>query len=528
MLESLILQNESKTLEFKENTKSLTSIVKTVVAFANTAGGVIVIGVSNQEKRIIGIENPLQEEEKLANTIADSITPLIIPDIQISSIRNKELLVIQIPHLAGPFYLKSFGLEHGTYVRIGSTNRLADSTIILSLQMLAKNISFDELPCVGSTLVDIDDEIIQIYLSSMFRNITEKQYESLNIASRRHDKLYPTNGGILLFSQNRFRWFPDTSIACVCFADETHETIIDQQEIKSPLIMAHEEILTFIRRNTKMGAKIHASTREDIPQYPPQAIREAIINAIVHSDYSIKGSRIQIAIFSNRIEITNPGGLPYGQTMELALSGVSLMRNRVIGRLFREIKLIERLGTGLKRIISVYEKINAKSPLFEELNNHFRATLYSADTLAVNLELWEQQLIEKLTQQNHLSTTEIAKLWKVTTRTARTKLKKIVENGIINRVATSIQDPHAVFKLGKITRRIKYKECDISYTIYRDKYGEFTARWCITIHAEDVIDSQFELEKSYTSIQLAENEVIKRSKNWIDSQISSGRFKPVQ
>jgi ATP-dependent DNA helicase RecG len=148
--------------------------------------------------------------------------------------------------------------------------------------------------------------------------------DSLNIASRRHEKWYPTNGCILLFGKNRFTWFPDASIACVCFADETQEEIIDQQEIKTPLIMAHKEILAFIRRNTKMGAKIHESVREDIPQYPPEAVREAVINAIVHVDYSIKGSRIQIAIFSNRIEITNPGGLPYGQTMVLALSGVSI------------------------------------------------------------------------------------------------------------------------------------------------------------------------------------------------------------
>ncbi len=528
MIESLILQNESKTLEFKENTKSLTSIVKAVVAFANTSGGTIVIGVSDKEKRIVGVENPLKEEERIANTIADSIEPLIIPDIQISTIRNKELLVIQIPHLVGPFYLKSNGLEHGTYVRVGSTNRVADSEIILSLKMLAKNISFDELPCVEATPSDIDDKIVKTYLSPILKNITEKRYESLNIVSRQHKKLYPTNGGILLFGNDRFKWFPDASISCVCFADETHEKIIDQQEITSPLIMAHEAILAFIRRHTKVGAKIHESVREDIPEYPPQAVREAVINTIVHADYSVKGSRIQIAIFSNRIEITNPGGLPYGQTMKFALSGVSLMRNRVMGRLFREVKLIERLGTGLKRIISIYEKTNAKKPLFEELNTHFRVTLYNVETLAIKPESWEQLLIEKLTQQNSLSTTEIAKLWKVTTRTARTRLKKMIETGLINRVATSAKDPYAVFKL-KIERKIiqfKYKKCDISGHVYGSKHEGFSATYCITVHAKDVIDTQFVLDKSYSSANQAEAEIIKRSKKWIDNQIKIGRFKP--
>lgn len=529
MLESLISQNESKTLEFKENTKSLKSIVKAVVAFANTSGGNIVIGVSDKDKRIVGVDKPLQEEERLASAIADSITPLISPDIRIASFRTKELLIIEVPHSVGPFYLKSDGLENGVYIRVGSTNRLADNDTILSLQMLAKKTTFDELPCIGAKIVDIDNEIINTHLFPIFGSIVEKQYESLNIATRQRGKLCPTNGGILLFSKKRFQWFCDASIACVCFADETHQEIIDQQEITTPLINAHEAILAFIRRNTRMGAKIQESVREDLPQYPPQAVREAVINAIVHADYAMKGSRIQVAVFANRLEITNPGGLPYGQTMELALSGVSLMRNRVIGRLFREVKLIEQLGTGIKRIISVYTKTNAKQPLFEELNTHFRVTLYNVNTLAANLELWEQSLIEKLTHQNKLNTTEIARLWKVTTRTARTRLKKMLGDGIIDRIATSAKDPSAVFKL-KVKEakrikdhRIKYKGCDISYTVYGHSFykgkDKYFANVCITIHKDRPNDHLFTSD-FYDSSQQVETQIITKSKEWIDKKTS--------
>ncbi len=447
MIENLLTKNESKTLEFKENTKSLPSIIKAIVAFANTSGGNIVIGIADKSKNVVGVENPLQEEERLASAIADSIRPLVIPDIQIVSFRNKELLLIQVPHLVGPFYLKSIGPERGTYVRVGSTNRVADSEAILSLQMLAKNIAFDELPCMGATTTDLDDSMIKTYLSPTFGVVTPKQYESLGILTRQHNKLTPSNAGVLLFSQEKSKWFPDASIACVCFADATHEDIIDQQEIFTPLISAHEEVLAFIRRNTRLAAKINESMREDIPQYPPQAVREALINAIVHADYSMKGSRIQIAVFRDRIEITNPGNLPYGQTMELALLGVSRMRNRIMGRLFREIKLIERLGTGLKRIVSVYAKTNAKPPVFQELSTHFRVTLYSIDTHATALESWEVLLLDQLKQSHQLGTTEIADLWQVTTRTARTRLKKMTTMGLIKKIATSSKDPHAVFKL---------------------------------------------------------------------------------
>lgn len=532
MLESYLLQNESKTLEFKENTKSLDKIMRSIIAFANTSGGTIIIGITDKEKKVVGVERVLQEEERLASAITDKIAPLIIPDIQVSSFRNKELLVIKVPHLAGPFYLKSLGLERGTYVRIGSTNRLADNEIILSLQMLSRNIFFDELPCIGATVADIDDKLVKTSLSPVFGAINKKQYESLNIVTSKNGKSLPTNGGVLLFCPNRFQWFPDSSIACVCFADDTCEKIIDQQEIRAPLIAVHQEILSFINRNTKVGAIIHESMREDVPQYPHEVIREAVINAIVHGDYAMKGCRIQIAIFSNRIEITSPGGLPYGQTIASALSGISIMRNRVIGRIFREIKLIERLGTGLKRITSIYEKANTKQALFEEINTNFRVTLYSIEKPLIQPELWEQQLVDELYYRNQLGTSEIAKLWRITTRAARARLKKIVDKGVVDRIGTSSKDPYAVFKLkAPITKRIEYKGCDISYTVQPDyeNMGRYIARATITIHAEDVLDIGSDLpEKSgYASFHLAEAAIIEKSKKIIDDMIKSGKIKSI-
>lgn len=446
MLESLITQEEGKILEFKENTKSLESIIRTVIAMANTAGGYIVVGVSDRDKKTVGVANPLLEEERLASAIADSISPLIIPDIQILSFRKKELLVIQVPHMAGPYYLKSVGLEKGTYIRLGSTNRVADGETIISLQMLSKNILFDELPCLGSKEKDLNEELISTWLEPKFTDFNKKSYESLGLLTQKSNKLLPTNGAILLFSDNRFKWFPDSIVMCVCFSSDTHEDIIDRQEIKSPLILAHEEVLNFIKRNTRLAGKIHEGVREDIPQYPPKAIREALINAIVHADYSIKGSNIQVSIFSDRIEITNPGALTYGQTMEMALSGVSRMRNRMIGRVFREVDLIERLGTGLKRIVSVYERLGSKAPIFQEMNTHFRVTLYSADVGDI-LEPWEQILLSELRAKKQLNPTAIAELWGVTTRTARTRLNKMIESRRIVRIATAPKDPYAVFRL---------------------------------------------------------------------------------
>jgi len=146
MIQEYLTQNESKTLEFKENAKNLSGIVKTVIAFANTSGGVLLVGVKDKTKEIIGMSDALHEEERIANAISDSVAPLIIPDIEIHTHRDRELVIIRVPHAAGPFYLKTEGEKQGVYIRFGSTNRIADDEMLSSLKLFSENRSYDELP----------------------------------------------------------------------------------------------------------------------------------------------------------------------------------------------------------------------------------------------------------------------------------------------------------------------------------------------------------------------------------------------
>ncbi len=138
-IESFLAQEEGKTLEFKENCRPLAKIIQTVVAFANTAGGTLVIGIRDKTKEVVGLKDPLNEEERLANSFADGIQPLLIPDIQISSWRDRELIIISAPHAVGPYYVKSEGQEKGVYVRLGSTNRRAGPEMVEEIRRLSRN-----------------------------------------------------------------------------------------------------------------------------------------------------------------------------------------------------------------------------------------------------------------------------------------------------------------------------------------------------------------------------------------------------
>jgi len=252
---------------------------------------------------------------------------------------------------------------------------------------------------------------------------------------------------VLLFADHYREFFPDAIIRLGRFLGMDKSQIIDQQDLEIPISTALEPIIAFIRRHTSLAAEIGEMRRKDIPQYPPAVVREAVINALLHTDYSIKGSSIQIAIFEDRIEITNPGCLPFGLSFEAALSGISQLRNRVIGRVFRELNLIEQWGSGLGRMINICEQQGIPLPKFEELGNFFRTTLYHGANKLVLTEEWYKPIIEYLKLNKEILPKKAQGLWKVTSRTASSRLKKMCEEGILVEISTGRFDPQKKFSL---------------------------------------------------------------------------------
>lgn len=447
MLEELLAKEEGKILEFKENTKSLPKIIQTIVAFANTAGGTLIIGVKDKTKEVIGLTNILEEEERIANAIADSVSPLLIPSLQLYTWRDRDLLLISVPHSFGPYYIKSKGVEEGTYIRFGSTNRLADGTTILEIQRLKEHKYFDEQPNFDCAVSEINFDLAKELFGKISKKLTDRTAKSLGLIVQHHAKELPSNGAVLLFADHYREFFPDAIIRLGRFLGIDKSQILDQQDLEIPISKALEPIITFIRRHTSLAAEIEEMRRKDIPQYPPAVVREAVINALLHTDYSIKGSSIQVAIFDDRIEITNPGCLPFGLSFEAALSGISQLRNRVIGRVFRELNLIEQWGSGLGRMINICEQQGIPLPRFEELGNFFRTTLYHGVNGQVLTKEWQQPIIEYLKLNKEILPKKAQELWKVTSRTASSRLKKMCEEGILIEISTSRFDPQKKFSL---------------------------------------------------------------------------------
>lgn len=441
----LLKKPEGKTLEFKRDISSSQGLVRTIISFANTAGGTIVIGVEDKNHYVVGIEEPISVEEALANIISDSIEPQIIPEIDIIPWRNTYLLVVHVyPSSNRPHFLKKTGKSDGVYIRVGSTNRKADKSMIGELERFSKNQSYDEMPLPDLSSEDIDFRVASELFEPIYK-LKPKDLESLGLTIRYQGKTVPTVAGVLLFGKERKKTFPDAWIQAGRFRGKDKTTIVDSVAIHEYPIKAIENVLAFIEKHTMKAIEIKRIKHEVRSNVPMIALREAIINAVVHSDYSQCGAPIRVAIFDDRIEIENPGLLPFGLTTEDIKRGVSKLRNRTIGKIFNKFGLIEQWGSGISRMFSSCEEAGFPEPKFEELGIHFRVTLFSNEIGKPKLDQKDSAIISALQYTEGLNTQAIAVKIKLSPRATRTRLIRLIDLGYVVEIASSSQDPNRIY-----------------------------------------------------------------------------------
>ena len=357
-----IFAGESKNLEFKESLPVKSSkYMKTIVAFANGQGGKLIIGVEDDTKKIVGIDKneAFKIMDAIANAISDSCKPAIIPDIYMQTVNETTVIIVDIE--AGrqrPYYLAAEGLQHGVYVRVAGTTRPADESMVKELLFEGNNRFFDKTVCLGLRVSEADIEKLcfdmkQVALRNcrsdeeraLVKDVTPKQLLSWGILTEYEGKLVPTNAYAILTGADILH----CTFQCAVFKDNERVIFVDRREFIGAVQDIIEDAYQFVLRNIHLGAVIEGLYRQDVYEIPPAAIRELIINAAVHRSYLDNGN-IQVAIFDNRLEITSPGKLPLGQTIEKMREGYSKVRNEALAMAFSYMHLIERWGTGMLRI----------------------------------------------------------------------------------------------------------------------------------------------------------------------------------
>ena len=382
MIENAMLLGESKNIEYKRMLPDKSEkYMKTIVAFANTQGGKLLIGIDDISHQIVGVDGAKLFEimDQIANAVSDSCEPQIIPDIEPLTVEGKNIIVISVE--AGknrPYYLKSQGKDNGTYIRVAGTSRPAFPEKIKELEMEGSRISWDELTCVG---YPVTDELIEKLCEDIgrFRQkagmkehvVTKDQLISWKILKLVSGRLVATNAFALLTSS----YFTFAKTQCAVFKGEDRSFFLDKREFTGPIYSQIENGLEFVLRNIRLGASIDGLVRKEKYELPPEAIREMIINAHCHRNY-LDESCIQIAIFDDRLEITSPGGLYNGLTYEEVMQGHSKIRNKAIANVFGQMGLVEAWGSGIKRIFRSAKEYGLSDPIIQEFDNMFRIELY--------------------------------------------------------------------------------------------------------------------------------------------------------
>jgi predicted HTH transcriptional regulator len=444
-LEDLLTRPEGKTLEFKQDLSSPKNILKTLTAFANTAGGVLLIGIEDGSRAVLGVENPLDEEERLANLIADSIEPRLAPSVELVNWKGRMLLMVEVyPSALRPHWIKAQGMEDGVLVRVGSTNRRADGPLRAELRRSAMNIAYDEEPMPHVNPEALDFRVASGLFAGL-RAWNKHTPETLRLTTRHQGRLVPTVGGVLLFGIERERYFPDAWIQCGRFSGTDKARILDQSYINKALPVALNDAFEFVKKYASRAAEFGELRRKDLWNLPLEAVREALTNAVVHADYSQTGAPIRVAIYDDRLEIENPGLLSGGLTISDVRAGVSKLRNRVIGRVFKELGLIEQWGSGFQRMAASCRELGLPEPEMEEVAFRFRITFSlrrgPAQVKTDDIDQQIMKLIQSCEADGGASTQYLSQTIGISSRAMRNRLARLIKTGQVVAVGKSAYDP---------------------------------------------------------------------------------------
>lgn len=418
---------ESEKTEFKREYTD--RIINEIIAFANSKGGKILIGVDDNGK-ITGLENVDECYTKITNSVRDSILPDITMFLKYTVNEDDRTIEISVSEGTNkPYFIKSKGMRpEGVYVRQGSSSAPASVEKIREMIKLSENDIFENARALNQEL-----HFTEASHEFKHKNIefNENKFQTLGI--KNSDDLY-TNLGVLLSDECKH------TIKAAVFSGNDKKIFKDRKEFAGSLFKQLRSCFDFLELCNHTEATFNGLDRIEKQDYPSSALREAILNAIVHRDYSFSGS-IMINIFDDKIEFVSLGGLISGLTKADILRGVSQTRNEKLANIFYRLKHIEAYGTGIQRIFDLYSE-NPVKPDIIITDNTFTMVLpkmyYESDVNIYNPSVeftWQEQaVINFLKKNNSISAKELQELLKVKRSRTYAIIKSMSEKGIITTI----------------------------------------------------------------------------------------------
>lgn len=433
-LKKLLARGESEIVEFKESFSR--EAIETAGAFANTKGGTVYIGVANKGLPV-GIQVGPDILKDWANQIAQNSDPRVIPDTRASTVAGKSIVAVHIEESP----IKPVSVKGKCYRRVGTSNRVMTPVEIAEMHLQSVGSSWDMLPA-PNRMTGIDPEKVKGYIrranTSGRRRIAEGE-DHLRVLRKLGlvKDGRPTWAAILLFGKEPQRTLSQAVVHCGRFKQET--LVIDDRMIGGTIVEQVEDAMRFIQKNINVKFVITGKpARDEIWDYPLEALREALVNAVCHRDYTIP-SNTDVRIHDDRLEIWSPGGLPLGITIEdLFRPHPSVLRNKGIGAVLYDIGWIEKWGSGIDKIRTLCTKAELPEPSFEEQAQGFRA-VFRKDILTPeyleNLGLSDRQIaaVRYVREHGSITNAKYQHLVGIKRRLATDELGDMVSKGVLER-----------------------------------------------------------------------------------------------
>lgn len=456
-----ISRGEGYNLEFKEKlSENHKKFLKTVVAFANGVGGRIIFGVDDK-KNIVGIsdEELYGIRDDITSAVCDSVEPVPSFSVDPVTVDGRTVLVLTVDRgREVPYFLKSEGNPKGVYVRFSATTRQADDASLQQLAIRGSGISFDAV----ESFVECDEDRI----AALCEHLNRVQYDirllmnrstqdvafdakvllSLGVIKESRGSYVGTNAFALL-TENPFY---GARIQCLRFAGTEGRELLDSKEYTGDIVTQTIDAINFVRDILRTGSTFVGIGRIDTREIPDDVVREAVVNAVLHRDYSLIGARIFVRVYPNRVEIETPG-IPIGLNPAFPEESYSALRNPVLAGVFKALSLFDGYGTGIGQMFYKCRNNGNEPPYYRTMTNGLSLVLtrkLESDSSkpskeevvksdSMSLTEIEQAVFNQIVDNPRISRSEISVRTGISPGTVSTVTQKLKKNGLLIRRGTS-------------------------------------------------------------------------------------------
>ena len=433
----IIKSGESVELEFKRSLHSVQEIAKLICSFANTQGGLLILGVEDDGK-IVGVDEDPDMVQQKASSAIKMVHPHPTANIEVMEIEQKNIVVIRV-HKADTCAFHSY--DGAIYVRIGSTSPKLEGQAISDFLRNRRILLFEETTDFDVKPEDLDIAKVKNYLEKRGQSDyleTHSVSDFLMNKNMLSTESKVKNVGLLFFAKDSQSFFSYAKIKLVRFDGIEPIKVMAYEEATGNLPEMIDQSVNFVKRFIPVEFVITDIKRKEIPLLPEEASREAIINAVAHRDYFNK-NEIQLSVFDDRVEVTNPGGLPEGMTREL-LGTLSIQRNPQIYQLLKDLKYMEGIASGIPKIFKKMKEADLEDPQFIFSKEIFRITLRMKKkeeperVVKWDLNKRQEKGLEFLKKNRKIKSAEYAKMNDISLPIAIKDLSKMQKMGIVKKI----------------------------------------------------------------------------------------------